>query len=169
MNALRTLFLFLAIAPTAEAQLYQSLHPAPKVSYQRMGVFVLDRSTALVVPSKPTAGSARAIAWLQRSIKDAIGDTLQVLAEARLSGRTSIHVGERDAYGAMRDLVRECSTAGEEAPPAQGYVLDITAGTVVLAGSDPDGVFNAVTSFTQFLTRGSGSCSIGEKIRLLVR
>jgi hypothetical protein len=61
----------------------------------------------------------------------------------------------------MRDLVRECSAPGEEAPPAQGYVLDISAGVVVLAGSDGDGAFNAVTTFTQFLTKGSGSCSIG--------
>lgn len=146
------LFAVILISPFSFSQSIHTLHPKPKASFERSGQFILDPATALIVPAQRSQGTIRAIAFLQKEIRKAIGDTLQVLIEAQLSGRNAIRIGEHNSYALMTSRLKSVMPAGETVPPPQGYIIDINAGEIILAGSDQDGTFNGVSTLVQLFS-----------------
>ncbi|MBL0174582.1 MAG: hypothetical protein IPP94_04820 [Ignavibacteria bacterium] len=157
----RHIALFIVLlGASSSAQSFFALHPSPKASYALPGTFRLSRQTALVTPLRPSAGTARAIGFLQAIVRSKIGDTLQVLPEAELSGRNAILIGERDSYDVMKESMRDRAPRGESVPPQQGYILHADAGRILLAGTDGDGTFNAVSTLAQLLTLQGGEALV---------
>ena len=149
-----TLILTFAIAHPAIAQhsIY-SLHPAPKTSFERNGSMqtIISKLSILAIPDQPSAVTWNAIAYLQSQIKNAIGDTLQVRSASSITNwQGGIVIGEANSNTLVQRVLPMALPSGEQLPDSTGgYVLDINGATILLAGHDPSGTFNGVSTLAQ--------------------
>lgn len=144
------------------------LHPRPKVAYPLSGnAFSMTRASIIVTPDVPSPGTMQAIAWLQRLCTQRLGDTLLVKRASKYSGGGAvILIGEDSTYLLLQQQLHACLPVGETLAVAQGYVLDVNASRVVLAGATPDGTFNGVSTLMQ-LVRDVGPTTIVPALHIL--
>ncbi len=154
-RSLFVLLIFPILITVSAAQSLLDLHPRPKIAWSRADTFHFDRLTEIVIPAVPTPGTRAALAYLQRRVAALIGDTLPVVAGAP-GGGPMILLGEKDALPSLRDEAARSMARGEEWPGREGYLLDVGARRVVLAGADPEGTFHAVATLAQLMV-GSGT------------
>ena len=148
---LRTTFQTLLLAASLyPMQAAPSIFPQPRDVQPRDANFQLDDSVAIVVPTEP-------------SKEDLL---LARLAGSELSDRHHLALATRrvpsvpDAgrfilIGSMRNpLVRAyCARLGIQSTVAEGYVIDVSDRTVLVAGADDAGAFYGLQSLRQLMDR----------------
>lgn len=146
------LALFLVgMALCARAGDITSLRPRPKAAFERTGKFVFSPVTFLVRPVTPTQSTWAAIEYVQRAVRSAMGDTLLLVTTTQyVPGSHAVFIGERSQFA---NRLAAVTPAGETAPGAQGYVLDIAQDEILLVGSDSNGTFYGASTLVQLMNR----------------
>lgn len=144
------LLLLLGILPLRAGDL-ANVHPRPKVSFLKTGVFTLDSSTTLLLPNAMTSTTSQAADFLIREVKQRLGIALIPGTLDTYHGEKAIVLGEFNTSPMIPSILKTITPPGEEPPKAQGYVLDIMPDRVLLAGADSNGTFNSVSTFLQLL------------------
>jgi len=160
-----TLFLLpaLFLTATSSAQplgLLTNMHPRPKTSFFRSSgeTFHLVATTKIVISDNASQGTLRAVQYLNRGIREQLGDTLLVVHYLQQFGDSNaIMIGEVDNFGALAQRMSVISPLGEHLPGAEGYALDISQARVLLAGRDTSGTFYSVSTFAQLLNGSNGN------------
>lgn len=151
-----TLLLFLFTIGFAHAQvsLLPTLHPYPKAAFAREGFFPVNYSTVIVAPENPGFVTTNAIKYLQQIVKEYMGFTVPVVGPSTTHDGPMILIGTRSASPQLAAKLAAATPRGEMAPDSGGYVLDITSDLAIIAGTDPSGIFNGVSTFAQLMIPG---------------
>ncbi len=130
------------------------LHPRPKVSYFRSATtFAITPATPILVSD---TASAQALDYLERILQQSLGYTLAPFRGAFPQGIAgAIYLGEAGSYPALDSALGAALASGETMPSAEGYVLDVSQNGILLAGTDPNGTFNSISTFAQLLQNGA--------------
>lgn len=158
MKSFLYFLLFCFSAANIFAKDINSLYPYPKAAWSKLGQFTIANTTKLVIPDSPTPSEMTAIAALQTVIQKQAGYKLAVTSSANYSGSGGIIIGEF-SNSFLQNRLQSVIPRGETMPSAQGYILDITQKEILIVGSDTEGTYNAVVSFSQLLNK-SGSTLI---------
>lgn len=154
MRIILALAALLLTATIASAQSVEILYPRPKAAFARAGAFTIDASTRIVVADAQSAGSVRAVAWLQRSLRAAAGSDLTIVTHAQYAPGRSIVVAEIGASDSIDTRLHEAMPPGEPTPRAGGYVLDVSANAILIGGAGEEGLFNAIATLRQLVGAG---------------
>ncbi len=131
------------------------LHPRPQVSYFRSQPschFSNAPQRFILIDSNATAGTLRAVAYLQRELRGLLGDTLEVTRDHREIGfGILIIVGDRNESAIQQELIRQSAWFHDSINRAQGYLLDVSSPSILVAGADSDGTFNGISTLVQLL------------------
>lgn len=149
-------FLLLSSAGYAQSlDLLTGLHPRPKVSYfHAAGSFTITPATPILISD---TASDVALDYLERILQKTLGYQLVPLRGNGTHGfANAIYLGEQKSYPALDSALAASLAPGETMPTtAGGYVMDVSQSGIVLAGTDPDGTFNSISTFAQLLKRDS--------------
>jgi hypothetical protein len=135
------------------------LHPRPKVAFVRTGLtdFQITKVVPIFIPDVPQPLTVKAIGFLQSILKNRIGDTLRLRLQSSYSGeRPAIFIGEPVASPSLAAALAKVIPMGENLPTAGGYILDVESDLLLLAGSDPEGTFNSVSTLSQLILGSTG-------------
>ncbi len=147
------LFFLLLISFKSYAQQSSTLaglHPRPKVSYFRSaGTFAITPTTPILICD---TASVQALDYLERLLQQTLGYSLAPFRGNFPHGiSNAIYLGEAGSYPALDSALDGSLASGETMPPAEGYVMDVSQNGIVLAGTDPNGTFNRISTFVQLL------------------
>jgi hypothetical protein len=137
-----------------------SLLPIPKVSYQKTGSFLLNSNVKIVVPDDNTTRNNSALSYLQKSIKQIFGDTLQIVPISNYQTGRAIFIGESGTFDQLKMLIKSSTTLVDQMTFPQGYIVDVSDSLVLIGGFDKDGTFNGATTIAQLLTKAGSNVSI---------
>jgi hypothetical protein len=147
--------LFLTVIASAQPlSLLTNLHPRPKVSFLRSNTaaFDLSGSTKIVIGTAPSAGTLKAIGYLQEHIRRQLGDTIAVINELQYHFEPNvIMVGQQGEYSYMLVRLLDQWPAGDTLPSVQGYVLDVSEKAILVWGADSNGQFYGISTLIQLL------------------
>ena len=143
------------------------IYPKPSTMTVGVGDFLVDEDTVVLLPEEATEGDV----FLARFLVAELADRFQVAARTVASaeppeGKRFFVVGAAgnplvDALCARRNLKVSADTPGRE-----GYVLDVAADGVVVAGSDERGAFYGLQSLRQLLVCEGGAVRVrGVRVR----
>ena len=150
------LLLFFIFTGHSVARDINSLYPYPKAAWNKQGQFTITSATKIVITDSPTPAEMNAIVALQSALKKQTGYSLPTTSTTNYLGSGGIVIGETTSNALLQTHLQLVTPPGEMMPSAQGYVLDITQNEILIAGSDTDGTYNAVTTLLQ-LFNSSGS------------
>ena len=132
-----------------------ALQPRPKVAYNHFGEsFTISKSTVIITTDRNTKSVSKSISFLQKIIKQKLGDTLQVFDS--ITNVNAIYIGGNNSK-LMNSLLQYIIPKGELKLKSQGYVLDINSKNIILSGSDSDGIFNSVTTLIQLFNNSKNN------------
>lgn len=165
---LRSLLVLLVITLSSLSSLAQTdnsvltrLHPRPQVSWLReSGAFVISPQTRIVISDSVSRGTLKAVAYLQKLIKQQTGDTLRVLPESMSDKMPAVYVGTVRDFPTLAQLAAVRMPPGEILEHAESYLLDVQSMTTLLLGADSNGVFSGVSTFAQFFIGPSLQTSV---------
>jgi hypothetical protein len=141
-------------APEVERQL---IFPAPKKITAAGAGFTLDGRTTIVVPTRASEQDLFLAGFLRDELGDRFGVHLTIDRVAALdANRRTILMGSIanplvKAYCARRQIA-----VGAQSPGPEGYVLQVDANSVVVAGADDQGAFYGLQSLRQLAEAGQG-------------
>jgi hypothetical protein len=151
----------IARAQDGENSVLTRLHPRPQVSWLReSGSFIITPQTRILVSDSASRATWKAVAYLQKLIKEQVGDTLRVLPESMSDKMQSIYVGTTSDFSTLLHIAATRMVTGESLDRAESYLLDVQGLTTVMLGSDSNGIFDAVSTFAQFFIGPSLHTSI---------
>ncbi len=153
----RFLLIFLVLTGVARAQsldLLTNLHPRPKVShFNSSSAFIITPSTPILISD---TASTVSLDYLENVIQKKFGFMLTPFRGKFSRGvSNAIYLGEHGSYPALDSALNSSLAQGETIPPTEGYVFDVTQNGIILAGTDPNGTFNSISTFAQLLTSDS--------------
>jgi Glycosyl hydrolase family 20, domain 2/Secretion system C-terminal sorting domain len=127
-----------------------NLHPRPKVScFRSAGTFAITPTTPILICD---TASVQALDYLERLLQQTLGYSLAPFRGNFPHGiSNAIYLGEAGSYPALDSALDGSLASGETIPPAEGYVMDVSPNGIVLAGTDPNGTFNSISTFVQLL------------------
>ncbi|MFI5201545.1 MAG: T9SS type A sorting domain-containing protein [Candidatus Kapaibacterium sp.] len=167
----RTLVLILLLASSTSIvndacysqslDLLTGLHPRPQVSYflSKPDTFHYIIKPVVLRSQTASAGTLRAVAYLERRLKQIFGDTLAVEPVSNDSlfvwpYWNFVVIGDT-TFPLLADRLSKIHTDTLNRP--ESYILDIRPlEDVLLAGADSNGTFNAVATFVQLLQETNG-------------
>ena len=97
-----------------------ALQPRPKVAYNHFGEsFTISKSTVIITTDRNTKSVSKSISFLQKIIKQKLGDTLQVFDS--ITNVNAIYIGGNNSK-LMNSLLQYIIPKGELKLKSQGYV-----------------------------------------------
>jgi hypothetical protein len=131
--------------------------PRPQVVRMRDSgaSFRVTSQTAIVLGQNATAADSMAARYLQEEISISLGFA-PTIRQAGGSDGSAILMGTPTAGSSMEDALEDKGLSVTPSYPGpEGYVLDVQGDGVVIAGSDPSGVFYGAVTLAQLLSQSS--------------
>jgi hypothetical protein len=154
----RLLALLLLVLPlSVSAQnlsILTGLHPRPQVSYFYTNNPPSNFSNAperfILIDSNASAGTLKAVAYLESRLRSLLGDTLEVtINHNRIGSGILLIVGNKSEPAIHRELNRWSLRDSLNRP--EEYVVDVESPSILVAGADSNGTFNGVATLMQIL------------------
>lgn len=161
-----------AVTAGAEMVARPALFPEPVAFDLARGQVALGPSATLVVAPGTEPGT---VALVRQVLSDAGVSTIAEAKRPPVTPGSTIIVLGRDDSAVVRDALARARAASDD--HAEGYAIAVratgtagTAGTVVLAGHDADGLFHAVQTFRQLARTGTiPALTIGDHPAMPIR
>ncbi|MFB3897050.1 MAG: glycoside hydrolase family 20 zincin-like fold domain-containing protein [bacterium] len=126
----------------------------------------IDKTTKIVIASKPSRENAKAAQELQQEIEEIAGVKVAIIPANKLKSGTvanAIVIGEPWVNPVSKKVCNlEKIEVNKTYPGEQGYVLRVTGNYAIIAGSDPIGTYYGVQSFKQLLRINSESAFVAK-------
>ncbi|MBN1675067.1 MAG: beta-N-acetylhexosaminidase [Kiritimatiellae bacterium] len=138
-----------------------AIFPIPRESKRVKGVFVLDESTMIAVPSRPSESDMALARFLAAELSDHWGLGVRIERLGTMPrGKRAIVLGT-----SRNPLVAGlCRAAGLKVsaslPGPEGYVLRVDPGRALVAGSDERGAFYGLQSLRQLIVQAGAQVRI---------
>ncbi|HVZ39008.1 MAG TPA: glycoside hydrolase family 20 zincin-like fold domain-containing protein [Candidatus Kapabacteria bacterium] len=161
----RTLILLAILAAASSRMraqgLVEGLMPHPKTAFTRTETFAIHPETPIVVPDDADSTTMHAARFLQQGIRIRSTGNCPIVPVSQwdTAGAPAIVLGTFAnafvAARAARALPKGAEMPGRGSAEPGGYALDVRSGQVLVAGNDPDGVFNGAAALLQLTTPGN--------------
>lgn len=135
-----------------------SIRPRPKTAYNiANNSFTITKNTFIVVPESATWQDWRAIAFLQKNVREQINDTLQI---SSVPVKNGIIIGVKNSSSLIKDVLDSVCYNSEKPSTPQGYVIHVSNDFALLCGFDSDGLFYSATTFIQLFNKSQNSVTV---------
>jgi len=127
--------------------------PEPVSAKCRGDSFPFTSETVIVLPDEATERDLNAARELTDEVSTVYGKQVEVRRSREVRRKTNmIAIGDPSRFPKLKTWLQEAGLLEEwQSLPAEGYVLEVTAGHILAAGRDERGTFYAVQSLIQLL------------------
>ncbi len=128
--------------------------------------FIIDESLVIIVPPGRTENDIFIARFLVRELSDKYGVAVKIEESSQVpSGKRVVVMGRFDNPLVSKLCNANGMTITRQDPGAEGYLLRVSDGKIIIAGSDDAGVFYGLQSLRQLLDNGDGKSVQGLKVK----
>ena len=137
-----------------------SLIPKAKISYRKQGNILLSSLQSIVVPDDTLRINYTALNYLQKLLKQFLGNNLPVVSDSNYSTGKAIILGEINSFDLLKKKLNSTISFLNQMTYQEGYVLDISPDLILLGGYDKAGTFNGVSTLIQLIDNSGKAAAI---------
>lgn len=136
------IWMFLMVSLVARAQAPRALHviPQPKNVIWRTGNFTWDRSAYILLSNPKDETQSFAAELVREEVRNDLGIELKIRAKPLAAGKPIV-LGLPSADALALRFAKQHGVAATDLMIPEGYVLSVGNGSILLAGTDADGLF----------------------------
>ncbi|MEI8135580.1 MAG: glycoside hydrolase family 20 zincin-like fold domain-containing protein [bacterium] len=151
------LIIFLSIcARNSCAHSVKEIYPFPKSAWDKTRVYLIGSTTPIVIADSQSNAEKIALNTLLTAIKKATGYQVSTTLSKDYIGTGGIIFGIPNNFDYLSQKISVTSPLGESLLLPAGYILDVSASEMIIAGADEEGLFNAITTCKQLWDVSSG-------------
>jgi hypothetical protein len=163
-----TLIQFLLFACLYQAHSGETplIFPVPQQMELSSNSFVLDESVSIIVPSGASDKDLFLARFLVREVSNLYDLALKIESRADIPKDRKVVVMGTGSNPLIKKFCADNKLSlSKDNPGPEGYLLEVSDGAIVIAGSDDQGAFFGLQSLRQLMQAGNGRKVQGVKVR----
>jgi hypothetical protein len=157
-----TLFCFRIVAGAEQPLIF----PIPQQMEQNGDNFLIDESVYIALPEGAPAKDLSLARLLIKELNNNYGIALQIRYSKSIPvNQRVIILGTGQSSFVQKYCLDNRYILTKSSPGAEGYILHVSSGLIVIGGSDDAGAFYGLQSLRQLLQKGKGKVVTGVKVR----
>jgi hypothetical protein len=142
------------------------IFPIPQEMQLTGNSFTVDETMTIIVPPKMSSNDIFLARFLVRELSDKYAVAVKIEQATSIpANRRVVIMGKFDNPLVSQFCKANNLTANEKNPGPEGYYLQVTPGSIVIAGSDDAGAFYGLQSLRQLIDAGNGKSVQGLKVK----